>query len=245
MIIYGERIGFIGLGKLGLPCAEAIASKGFDVAGYDIETRSTDKIEIRDSIEDLVRDRDIVFVATPTPHEEGYDGREPTSHKEPKNFNYDSVKAVLKKCNKHMGTTLMLVLISTVLPGTIRRELSPLVTNVKLIYNPYLIAMGTVGWDMLNPEMVMIGTDKGVYETAVKAKRLEAFYNQCCDIMPRIEFGSWEDVEAMKIFYNTFISNKIALINMIQDVAEKIGHMEVDRDTGALTSSTKRIFFTI
>ena len=123
MIIYGERIGFIGLGKLGLPCAEAIASKGFDVAGYDIETRSTDKIEIRDSIEDLVRDRDIVFVATPTPHEEGYDGREPTSHKEPKDFNYDSVKAVLKKCNKHMGTTQMLVLISTVLPGTIRLSL--------------------------------------------------------------------------------------------------------------------------
>ena len=241
MIIYGERIGFIGLGKLGLPCAEAIASKGFDVAGYDIETRSTDKIEIRDSIEDLVRDRDIVFVATPTPHEEGYDGREPTSHKEPKDFNYDSVKAVLKKCNKHMGTTQMLVLISTVLPGTIRRELSPLVTNVKLIYNPYLIAMGTVGWDMLNPEMVMIGTDKGVYETAVKAKRLEAFYNQCCDIMPRIEFGSWEDVEAMKIFYNTFISNKIALVNMIQDVAEKLGHMDVDRVTGALARSTKRI----
>ena len=241
MIIYGERIGFIGLGKLGLPCAEAIASKGFDVAGYDIETRSTDKIEIRDSIEDLVRDRDIVFVATPTPHEEGYDGRGPTSHKEPKDFNYDSVKAVLKKCNKHMGTTQMLVLISTVLPGTIRRELSPLVTNVKLIYNPYLIAMGTVGWDMLNPEMVMIGTDKGVYETAVKAKRLEAFYNQCCDIMPRIEFGSWEDVEAMKIFYNTFISNKIALVNMIQDVAEKLGHMDVDRVTGALARSTKRI----
>ena len=25
--------------------------------------------------------------------------------------------------------------------------------------------------------------------------------------MPRIEFGTWEEVEAMKIFYNTFISN--------------------------------------
>jgi len=241
MVIYGEKIGFIGLGKLGMPCAEAIAKKGFHVAGYDIEHKSSEVIEIRDSIEDLCRDSDIVFVATPTPHEEGYDGREPTSHKEVKDFNYDAVKKVLTKCNKHMGKTQTLVLISTVLPGTIRRELAPLVNNVKLLYNPYLIAMGTVADDMINPEMIMIGTKKGVYETAVKAQQLESFYQQCCDNMPRIEIGTWEEVESMKIFYNTFISNKIALVNMIQDVAQKLGNMDVDRVTQALAKSTKRI----
>ena len=240
-IIYGERIGFIGLGKLGMPCAEAIRKKGFHVAGYDIEEKRSDLVEIRDSIEDLCRDRDIIFVATPTPHEDGYDGREPTSHKEPKDFNYDSVKKVLAKCNKHMGVTQSLVLISTVLPGTIRRELAPLVNNVKLLYNPYLIAMGTVADDMIKPEMIMIGTKKGVYETAHKAQQLEAFYNQVCDDYPRMEFGTWEEVEAMKIFYNTFISNKIALVNMIQDVAHKLGNMNVDKVTQALAKSTKRI----
>jgi UDPglucose 6-dehydrogenase len=45
----------------------------------------------------------------------------------------------------------------------------------------------------------------------------------------------------MKIFYNTFISNKIALVNMIQDVAHKLGNMDVDRVTQALAKSTKRI----
>ena len=239
--IYGEKIGFIGLGKLGMPCAETIAQKGFEVVGYDIENKSSNHIEIRDSIAEVCRDTDIVFVATPTPHEEGYDGREPTSHKEPKDFNYDSLKKVLDKCNRNMGVTQSLVLISTVLPGTIRRELAPLVTNVKLLYNPYLIAMGTVGWDMLNPEMVMIGTKKGVYETAVKGKQLEAFYNQVCDVMPRIEFGTWEEIESMKIFYNTFISNKITMVNMIQDVAHQLGNMDVDKVTEALAKSTQRI----
>ena len=43
-IIYATKIGFIGLGKLGMPCAEAIADKGFDVAGYDILPKSSDKI---------------------------------------------------------------------------------------------------------------------------------------------------------------------------------------------------------
>ena len=241
MIIYGEKIGFIGLGKLGMPCAEAIRKKGFHVAGYDVAHKSSDLVEIRESIEDLVRDRDIVFVATPTPHEEGYDGREPTSLKEVKDFNYDAVKKVLQKCNKHMGVTQSLVLISTVLPGTIRRELAPLVTNVKLLYNPYLIAMGTVADDMVNPEMIMIGTKKGVYETAHKAQHLEAFYNAVCDNYPRIEFGTWEEIESMKIFYNTFISNKIALVNMIQDVSHKLGNMDVDKVTQALAKCTKRI----
>ena len=56
-----------------------------------------------------------------------------------------------------------------------------------------------------------------------------------------MEFGTWEEIEAMKIFYNTFISNKIALVNMIQDVAHKLGHMDVDKVTQALAKSTKRI----
>ena len=240
-IIYGEKIGFIGLGKLGMPCAEAIRKKGFHVAGYDIADRRSDLVEMRESIEDLCRDRDIVFVATPTPHEQGYDGTLPTSEKEPMDFNYDSLKKVLEKCNKNMGVTQSLVLISTVLPGTIRRDLAPLVTNVKLLYNPYLIAMGTVADDMINPEMIMIGTKKGVYETAYRAQHLESFYNQVCDNFPRIEFGTWEEIEAMKIFYNTFISNKIALVNMIQDVAQKLGHMDVDKVTQALAKSTQRI----
>ena len=40
-VIYDTKIGFIGLGKLGMPCAEAMAKKGFDVAGYDIKESST------------------------------------------------------------------------------------------------------------------------------------------------------------------------------------------------------------
>jgi len=240
-VIYQTKIGFIGLGKLGMPCAEAIADKGFDVAGYDVVHKSSDKITIKETIKELVQDRDIVFVATPTPHEDGYDGRTPTSHLPVKDFNYQAVTKVLTKCNQYMSKDQTLVLISTVLPGTIRREFAPLMTNTKLLYNPYLIAMGTVADDMMNPEMIMIGTKKGIYKTAHKAQQLESFYNTVCDNEPRIEFGTWEEIESMKIFYNTFISNKIALVNMIQDVAHKLGNMDVDRVTQALAKSTQRI----
>ncbi len=236
------RISFIGLGKLGMPCAEALAKKGYtDIAGYDVLQKQSKLVDIKSTMADAVKNRDVVFISTPTPHEEGYDGREPTSHKKPKDFNYDAVKKVLTECNNLMNNEQIVVLISTVLPGTIRREFAPIMTNVKLIYNPYLIAMGTVGYDMINPEMIMIGTKKGVEETAVKAGWLKSLYRDICENDPRIEFGTWEEVEAMKIFYNTFISNKIALVNMIQDVAHKLGNMNVDKVTDALSRSTKRI----
>jgi UDPglucose 6-dehydrogenase len=241
--IYSTKIGFIGLGKLGMPCAEAVAKKGFDVAGYDIVQKHSNIIDIKDSVEEAIQDRDIVFVATPTPHEDGYDGRSPTSHLPVKDFNYDAVKKVLTKCNKHMNNKQTLVLISTVLPGTTRREFAPLVTNTKLMYNPYLIAMGTVAHDMVNPEMIMIGSKNGPAgkNCKIRSELLESFYNQVCDNMPRVEIGTWEEAESMKIFYNTFISTKVALVNMIQDVAHKTGNMNVDVVTQALAKSTMRI----
>jgi UDPglucose 6-dehydrogenase len=103
--------------------------------------------------------------------------------------------------------------------------------------------MGTVADDMINPEMIMIGSKNGMTGTncKIRSELLESFYNQVCDNYPRIEFGTFEEVESMKIFYNTFISNKIALVNMIQDVAHKLGNMDVDVVTNALAKSTKRI----
>jgi UDPglucose 6-dehydrogenase len=101
--------------------------------------------------------------------------------------------------------------------------------------------MGTVADDMINPEMIMIGTKKGEYKTAHKAQQLESFYGMVCKDFPRVEFGTWEEIESMKIFYNTFISNKIALVNMIQDVAHRLGNMDVDKVTQALAKSTQRI----
>ena len=242
-ILYRQKVAFVGLGKLGMPCAEAIARKGFDVTGYDTVTKTSDLVNIKADLKQTIIDRDIVFIAVPTPHEPGYDGREPTSDREVKDFNYDAVKETLARINDICSEHQTIVLISTVLPGTIRRELAPIMTNTGLVYNPYLIAMGTVADDMVNPEMIMIGTEWGVKGKLCRQRTelLESFYNVVCDNYPRVESGTWEEVESMKIFYNTFISNKIALVNMIQDVAQNIGHMNVDRVTQALSRSTKRI----
>ena len=58
-----KKVSFIGLGKLGLLCAEVIKDQGFEVFGYDINKVSSDKIVIVISIKEAVIDKDLVFVA--------------------------------------------------------------------------------------------------------------------------------------------------------------------------------------
>jgi UDPglucose 6-dehydrogenase len=233
------NIAFIGTGKLGMPCAEEIAKAGHSVTGYDVASVTSDLVDIKDTIAEAVKFAKIVFVAVPTPHDPSYDGRAPTAHLEPKDFSYDIVKDVLRECNSVMNSAQMIVLISTVLPGTVRRELAPLITQARFIYNPYLIAMGSVAWDMVNPEMVIIGTEDGS-ETG-DASLLINFYKELMQNNPRYSVGTWEEAESIKIFYNTFISAKLSLVNMIQDVAMKLGNMNVDVVTDALANSTQRI----
>ncbi len=234
------KIGFIGLGKLGMPCAEAMAERGISVSGYDKNiSRISKLVDIKYTLAEAVIEKDIVFVAVPTPHEEGYDGREPIGHLAPKDFDYSILKSVVEECNHSMSQKQILVIISTVLPGTIRRDIAPLAINTNLVYNPYLIAMGTVKQDFLDPEMIMIGTEQG--QTSQEASILQNLYLHLLNKSVRFEFGTWEEAEAMKIFYNTFISTKLSLVNMIQDVAQKLGHMNVDRVTMALSNSTRRI----
>lgn len=232
------KIGFIGLGKLGLPVAETLALH-YEVTGYDIYKKQSDIIKISDNLRGAVMNKDIVFVAVQTPHNPAYDGSTPSTHLPNKNFDYSIVKEVLKEIDVWASSDQLVVLISTVLPGTVRKELRDCITIPRFIYNPYLIAMGSVEWDMINPEMVIIGTEDGS-ETG-DAKLLIDLYKPLMENDPRYVVGTWDEAESIKIFYNTFISTKIALVNMIQDVAMKNGNINVDIVTDALSKSTTRI----
>jgi UDPglucose 6-dehydrogenase len=234
-----KRVAMIGLGKLGLPCAEVMAEH-YDVCGYDINTVDpTLTVAIKSSVEEAVKDADIIFVAVPTPHNPQYGGETPISDMTPCDFDYTPVIRVFQQINPHVTQDQLVVLISTVLPGTVRDSLIGYLTNARFIYNPYLIAMGSVKWDMVNPECLIIGTEDG--STTGDAQELIEFYKPLMKNEPRVNVGTWDEAEAIKIFYNTFISAKIGLVNMIQDVAEKNGNINVDVVTDALKAATQRI----
>jgi UDPglucose 6-dehydrogenase len=232
------NVSMIGCGKLGNACAEAMNGI-YGVMGYDVAPVKTSILMAR-SLKQAVEYGDIIFIAAPTPHDPSYDGRQPTHHLPNKDFDYSIVKGILKEVNEFVTKDKLVVLISTVLPGTVRRELEPLIYNARFVYNPYLIAMGTVQWDFRNPEMIMIGTEDGS-ETG-DAKELIDFYKPLLQVEnPRYVVGTWDECECIKIFYNTFISAKLSLVNMIQDVAEKQGNINVDVVTDALKNSDRRI----
>jgi UDPglucose 6-dehydrogenase len=232
-----KNIGFIGLGKLGLECAEVFAEH-YTVRGYDISSRDSNTVKIC-SAQQVIQQSDWIFIAVPTPHADGYDGSVPSSHLCPQDFGHTAVVDALEKINTYADSAKRVVLISTVLPGTTRKNFATLLNSKHtFLYNPYLIAMGSVKWDMVNPEMVMIGSNTG---SGAEIQELVELYQPMMQNSPRYVTGTWEECEAIKIFYNTFISAKVGIVNMIQDFAVKIGNIDVDVVTNALAASTMRI----
>lgn len=250
------NIGFVGLGKLGLPCALAVESKGHNVWGYDIspqvkEILETKKLPYREiwaqehldksnikftNLSEVVNNSEIIFVPIQTPHDERYEGttRIPEDRVD---FDYTYLKAGLKDLSEEIekqGDDKVVIIISTVLPGTIEREIKPLLSDkIKLCYNPFFIAMGTTMRDFLNPEYVLFGVDN---EAA--AEKAEAFYRTLHD-SPFYKTAI-KNAELIKVAYNTFIGMKIVYANTMMEICHKIG-ADVDEVTGAMSLATERL----
>jgi UDPglucose 6-dehydrogenase len=254
------RVGFVGLGKLGTPVALAVSLAGHDVMGFDLDQARMQKESFphreigpngEASIEPLLRESDlkfgslaevvahseIVFVAVQTPHEALYEGvtRIP---EERADFDYRYLRqavADLSNAIGEHGEDRVVVIISTVLPGTVRREILPVINeHVKLCYNPFFIAMGTTIRDFLEPEFVLFGMRD--LEAAAKARELYATLHD----RPLYE-TSIENAELIKVAYNTFISMKVGFANVLMEVCHKIEGCDVDQISGALALGTNRL----
>jgi UDPglucose 6-dehydrogenase len=220
------NVTMIGLGKLGLPVAEVMAEKHF-VKGYDIDTTiKNDKIKICQSLYNACVDSEIIFIAVPTPHDPAYGGEAPSSELPTKDFDYQYLKDTLTSLVDIAPKDAMIVNISTVLPGTLRPMITELGIGDRFVYNPYLIAMGTVTEDFLAPDIMMLGFQSWPHpDYKTKADKLIEFYKTVqTKREPHTTLGTWEEAECIKIFHNTYISAKVGIANMIQDVTMKIGH---------------------
>ena len=73
----GKKVGFIGLGNMGLPMAGNLRKNGFEVTGFDVgekqrNSASEANIKVVDNIKDAVSDADWIITALPkTEHVEG------------------------------------------------------------------------------------------------------------------------------------------------------------------------------
>jgi UDPglucose 6-dehydrogenase len=250
------NVGFVGLGKLGLPCALAVEAKGHNVCGYDIDSKvkeildskilpykeiwaqehlDNSKIEFVD-LQEVVKRSDVIFVPIQTPHDPLYEGncRIPDTRVD---FDYTWLKNGMRDLSNAIdaeGQDKVVIIISTVLPGTVDAEIRPLISSrVKLCYNPFFIAMGTTMRDFLNPEFVLFGVDD---ENA--AKTAETLYRS---LHNRPFFKtSIKNAELIKVCYNTFIGMKIVFINTVMEICHKTG-ADVDAVSDALSLANERI----
>ncbi len=252
-----QTVGFIGLGKLGLPCALAMESRGLQIVGYDVDPavagyvrdkripyleRHVDallahtQLRVVPDVATVVAQADVVFVTVQTPHRPEFEGRTPIPD-DREDFEYGylvsacrAVAAAAAQQQRH----ITLVVVSTVLPGTVGRHIRPLLgTYVRLIYNPFFIAMGTTVDDFLNPEFVLLGADRHEEDDAVGR-----LYRQIHD-KPLVR-TSIESAELIKVSYNTYISLKIVWANTMMEICEKTG-ADVDVVTDTLAQATDRI----
>ena len=251
------NIGFLGLGKLGLPVSLAVEDKGHKVFGYDISKETLEdiknkkiryreewvdkflpntKLEIN-NIDQLVKNSEIIFVPIQTPHDPKYEGvtRIP---KKRIDFDYSYLKSGIKDLSNAIeknGEDKVVIIISTVLPGTIRNQIKPLLgTHTKLCYNPFFIAMGSTIRDFLYPEFILFGVDDE--QAAIKAQN---FYKTICD-SPFYK-TTIENAELIKVSYNTMISTKISFVNTIMEACHYLPNTNIDEVTNGLKLATRRL----
>jgi UDPglucose 6-dehydrogenase len=261
------RVGMIGLGKLGLPVATAMAARGLEVVGFDPHVsgypddlsyedgfaESVDTAEGRvrfcETVGQVVDAAKVVFVAVQTPHEPRFEGVTPLPE-ERADFDYsylrDAVAAVAHEAElqrKHLTISV----ISTVLPGTTKREVEPLLGEyVSLVYNPSFIAMGTTIRDFLDPEFVLLGGDgqgkvRAVYDFiyADQQKVTRRYTGGHLHMVPFYD-TTVPNAELIKVAYNTFIGLKLAFANTLMEVCHKTD-CDVDEVTGALKLADRRL----
>lgn len=261
------KIGFVGLGKLGYPVAVAIASRGFDVLGYDVSPtapvdfrqredglgvvsfeslrRAAKRLEIAPDLDSVVRECDVIFVAVQTPHDPEYEGITPMPEKR-RDFDYRPLVAcmeALQLAAVDANREPVVAIISTVLPGTIRREILPLTGQLRIAYNPSFIAMGTTVKDFLMPEFVLIGGDDEMAKGAMVTLYRELFqadsWRRGSTAPPIVTMGL-ESAELTKVAYNTFITTKIVFANTLMEVCDHVG-ANVDDVSWALSKGVRRL----
>lgn len=254
------KVGFVGLGKLGLPVSVAMVQRGHEVFGYEVNVNKRENyrigkanlyepdinhklgeavrsgLHIVDSIKEIVKPSKIIFLAVQTPSK--------TDHSFDTSYLLQATEKIgfeLRQCPDRK----VIAVISTILPGTIRSQVAPVLRtssqknvgeSIGLCYNASFIAMGRVIEDFYNPEFVLIGesdSDSG--------RLLEEFYESIVSKGIPILHMTWENAEIVKMAYNTMIGFKIVYANTLMELCHKLPGADIDVISNTLSKAYLRI----
>jgi len=226
------KLGVIGLGYVGLVTGVGFASMGHIVKGFDIDAdkvkalnerksplyevgldvglkEAGDRFTATQKLSDL-NDCEVIFVCVGTPSRE--DG----------SIDLYYVKKAAEDLSKMLDSYKVIVIKSTVVPGTTDSIIPILESEGKLsgkdfgvAMNPEFLREGTALKDFFEPDRIVIGaTDEKTREAL-----LDLYEPFNC---PKI-FTNMKTAEMIKYASNAFLATKISFINEIGNICKKLG----------------------
>lgn len=235
------RIAMIGSGYVGLVSGACFAEFGFEVVNVDvdaqkIQTLSRGEIPIFEpgldslvqrgtkkkrlifttDLEGAVNDAQVVMIAVGTPSRRG-DGHADLTY----------VYQAAERIALALRSYTVVVTKSTVPVGTCR-QVAAIIERLRpdlkqgidfdVASNPEFLREGSAINDFMRPDRVVVGTE------SEKAKQvLSHLYRPLYLIETPIVFTNIETAELIKYAANGFLSMKIAFINQMSDLCEKVG----------------------
>jgi len=230
-----EKIGVVGLGYIGLPLVVALANVGYEVVGMDIDQKIIEHlkdtyepgiyepglaealkrhkhvIELTTSYAELMGKCDVILITVGTPI------------KEDNTPNWGPLDAVITAMDKHLRKGQLIILKSTVTPGTTREM-------ARRLQEASRLKAGSDFYIAFYPERTIEGM--ALHELHTLSKIIGGINTESTDRAARIisklggriiKVSSPEAAEMCKLIDNTYRSLNIALANEIGLICEKIG----------------------
>ena len=191
------KIGIIGQGYVG-----SAIKIGFEPY-YELETYDKYNVDKSTcSLEKIVERCDVIFVCVPTPMNK--DG----------SCNTEIVENVVDDINKHNSKEKIVVIKSTISPGTTDR-LNKKYKKISVIFNPEFLTEANFIEDFKNQKRIILGgTRKGT-------NKLRQIYGYVFPKAHIIKTGS-KTAEMVKYMTNTYLATKVSFANEIYQVCEKL-----------------------
>ncbi len=228
-----ELVNVVGLGYIGLPTAMMMASHGVSVIGSDYNEALVDSLQAghltfqEEGLEELFaqalqggiqfsnaysHEADIYIVSVPTPYDKMSKRIDP-------HYVVSAVKQVLDVCRKGA----IVVVESTISPGTIDRFVRPLVAehglkvgeDVHLVHAPERIIPGNMVYELLHNSRTIGADSREVGE------RVKAVYASFCQ--GDIEVTDIRTAEMTKVVENTYRDINIAFANELLKICHSDG----------------------
>ena len=242
-----QRVTIIGQGYVGLPLAFAACESGYEVLGLDnnitkvnslnlnisyLEDISSEKIKsvfqtrrynITNTVDGIPKS-DIIVICVPTPL---------NSNRLP-DLSY--LKAAVESTAKIMKPNSLIIVESTVEPGTTRNIVVPLLeensgfskNEFDIAYSPERVDPTNVKWNINNTPKLVSGYSSQATERAT------AFYSKFIETI--VECETLEIAETAKLLENSFRLVNISFINELSIFCQKLG---IDINQVIYAASTK------